>query len=45
VGIDKRLAQIGIDPMPIAPQEFDALVAKEVAQNIALVKTAGIKVQ
>ena len=45
VGIDKRLAQVGIDPMPIAPQAFDALVAKEVAENIALVKAAGIKVQ
>jgi tripartite-type tricarboxylate transporter receptor subunit TctC len=43
-GMDKRLAQIGIDPMPITPQAFDALVAKEVAENIALVKAAGIKV-
>lgn len=43
-GMDKRLAQVGIDPMPITPQAFDALVAKEVAENIALVKAAGIKV-
>ena len=43
-GMDKRLAQNGIDPMPIAPQAFDALVKKEVAANIALVKAAGIKV-
>lgn len=43
-GMNKRLAQSGIDPMPIAPQAFDALVAKEVADNIALVKAAGIKV-
>jgi tripartite-type tricarboxylate transporter receptor subunit TctC len=44
-GMDKRLAQSGIDPMPITPQAFDALIQKEVAENIALVKAAGIKVQ
>ena len=44
-GMDKRLAQNGIDPMPITPQAFDALIKKEVAENIALVKAAGIKVQ
>ena len=43
-GMDKRLAQNGIDPMPITPQAFDALVKKEVAENIALVKAAGINV-
>jgi tripartite-type tricarboxylate transporter receptor subunit TctC len=43
-GMDKRLAQIGIDPMPITPQAFDAQIQKEVAENIALVKAAGIKV-
>jgi tripartite-type tricarboxylate transporter receptor subunit TctC len=42
--IQQRLAQNGIDPMPIAPQAFDALIRKEVAENIALVKAAGIKV-
>ena len=44
-GMDKRLAQNGIDPMPITPQAFDALIKKEVAENIALVKAAGIRVQ
>jgi tripartite-type tricarboxylate transporter receptor subunit TctC len=43
-GMDKRLAQSGIEPMPITPQAFDALIKKEVAENIALVKAAGIKV-
>jgi tripartite-type tricarboxylate transporter receptor subunit TctC len=43
--MEKRLAQTGIDPMPITPQAFDALIKKEVAENIALVKAAGIKVQ
>jgi tripartite-type tricarboxylate transporter receptor subunit TctC len=43
-GMDQRLAQNGIDPMPITPQAFDALIKKEIAENIALVKAAGIKV-
>ena len=41
-GIQKRLAQLGVDPMPIAPAEFDAQVKREIESNIALVK-AGIK--
>jgi tripartite-type tricarboxylate transporter receptor subunit TctC len=43
--IQQRLAQHGIDPMPIAPAAFDALVRNEVDGNIALVKSAGIKLQ
>jgi len=34
----------GIEPLPLSPAEFDALVRKEVAINIALAKTAGIKI-
>ena len=30
--------------MPITPAEFDAQIRKEIAENIALVKAAGIKV-
>jgi tripartite-type tricarboxylate transporter receptor subunit TctC len=44
-GLQQRLAQYGVDPMPIAPTAFDALVKTEVDANIALVKAAGIKVQ
>jgi len=43
-GTDKLKPQ-GMEPMPLSPAEFDALIKKEVAQNIALVKTAGIKVE
>jgi len=39
---DKFAAQ-SIEPMPLTPTEFDALVRKEIAINIALVKAAGIK--
>ena len=42
-GMPERLAQNGIDPMPITPAAFDALVKKEVEGNIALVKGAGLK--
>jgi tripartite-type tricarboxylate transporter receptor subunit TctC len=39
-----KLAAQGIDPMPITSAAFDALINKEIAENIALVKAAGIKV-
>ena len=33
----------GIEPFPLTPAEFDALIKKEVAANIELVKAAGLK--
>jgi tripartite-type tricarboxylate transporter receptor subunit TctC len=39
---DKFVPQ-SIEPMPLTPAEFDALVRKEIDTNIALVKAAGIK--
>jgi len=42
--VREKLAQQGIDPMPITPAEFDALIRKEIDEGIALVKAAGIKV-
>jgi tripartite-type tricarboxylate transporter receptor subunit TctC len=41
----EKLKPQGMEPMPLSPAEFDALVKKEVVQNIALVKAAGIKVE
>jgi tripartite-type tricarboxylate transporter receptor subunit TctC len=38
-----RFAPQGIDPMPLSPTEFDALIKKEIASNNALVKAAGLK--
>jgi hypothetical protein len=29
--------------MPLAPQEFDALIAKEIVSNIDLARAAGLK--
>jgi tripartite-type tricarboxylate transporter receptor subunit TctC len=42
--VDKLKPQ-GMEAMLLSPAEFDVLVKKEVAQNIALVKAAGIKVE
>jgi tripartite-type tricarboxylate transporter receptor subunit TctC len=39
---DKFVPQ-SIEPMPLTPAEFDALVRKEIDTNIALVQAAGIK--
>ncbi len=42
--VREKLAQQGIDPMPITAAAFDALIRKEIDESIALVKAAGIKV-
>jgi tripartite-type tricarboxylate transporter receptor subunit TctC len=42
-GVLARFAPQGIEPMPLTPAQFDALVKKEIAINIALVKAAGLK--
>lgn len=41
--VKEKFAPQGIEPMPVTPEEFDALVRKEVADNIALAKAAGLK--
>jgi tripartite-type tricarboxylate transporter receptor subunit TctC len=42
--IQEKLKNLGADPMPLNPAQFEALVAQEIATNTALVKAAGIKV-
>jgi tripartite-type tricarboxylate transporter receptor subunit TctC len=42
-GVLARFAPQGIEPMQLTPSEFNALVRKEIAMNIALVKEAGLK--
>ena len=39
----KKLSALGVDPMLMAPKEFDAHVQREIAVNAKLVKTIGIK--
>jgi tripartite-type tricarboxylate transporter receptor subunit TctC len=38
----ERLKQLGIEPLPLSPAEMDAFVAREVADNLRLIKAAGI---
>jgi tripartite-type tricarboxylate transporter receptor subunit TctC len=40
--LDKLKPQ-GLEPMPLTPAEFDALIAKEIESNKAIVKAAGLK--
>ncbi len=41
--VQTKLAPQGVEPMPLSPQEFDALIVKEIASNLALAKAAGLK--
>jgi len=39
----KKLKVQGIEPMPISPKEMDAMIKKEIENNLAIVKAAGLK--
>jgi tripartite-type tricarboxylate transporter receptor subunit TctC len=41
--IKEKLAKQGVEPLPLSPAEFDALMRKEVAANLALARAAGLK--
>ena len=41
--VQRKLATLGCEPMPMTSAEFDALVEKEIALNAALVKAIGLK--
>jgi len=41
--VREKLAQQGVDPMPITPAAFDAQVKSEIDINLALVKAANLK--
>lgn len=40
-----KLVSLGVDPMPMSPSEFEALVEREIAIDAALVKAIGLKPQ
>jgi tripartite-type tricarboxylate transporter receptor subunit TctC len=40
-----RLAKIGAEPLSMTPEEFDALIRREIVDNERLVKAAGIKTE
>jgi len=39
----EKLKPLGLEPMPLTPIEFDAMIAKEIETNITLVRAAGLK--
>jgi tripartite-type tricarboxylate transporter receptor subunit TctC len=41
--VQQKFKPQGVDPLPMTPEEMDTLIKKEVADNIALVKAAGLK--
>jgi tripartite-type tricarboxylate transporter receptor subunit TctC len=41
--VAEKLATLGVAPMQMAPEQFDALVKDEIASNALLVKAAGIR--
>ncbi len=41
--VQAKLAPQGVEPMPLSPQEMDAMIAKEIVSNIKLAKAAGLK--
>ena len=41
--VKERLASLGAEPMPMSPEQFDALIKDEMAANAIIVKAAGIK--
>lgn len=40
-----KLAALGVDPMPMSPDEFSAHVSREVTLNVALARKAGLKAE
>jgi tripartite-type tricarboxylate transporter receptor subunit TctC len=41
--VKEKFALQGIESMPLTPEEFDALIRREIVANLALVKAAGLK--
>jgi tripartite-type tricarboxylate transporter receptor subunit TctC len=41
--MQESLTRLGIEPTPMTPQEMDAFVAHETAENLEVVRAAGIK--
>jgi tripartite-type tricarboxylate transporter receptor subunit TctC len=41
--MQQKLAELAVDPMPVKPTEFDALVETEIKANERLIKAAGVK--
>ncbi len=44
-GVKARLAQLGVEPMPMTPAQFAQFTKDDIAANVALVKAANIPTQ
>jgi tripartite-type tricarboxylate transporter receptor subunit TctC len=43
--ISEAIRKLGCDPLPMSVKEFEALIARELDENAALIKKAGIKAE
>ena len=41
--MQESLTRLGVEPFPMKPVEMDAFVAREIAENLEVIKAAGIK--
>ena len=41
--MQESLTRLGVEPFPMTPAEMDAFVAREIAENLEVIKAAGIK--
>ena len=41
--VSEQIRKLGCDPLPMSVKEFEAMIAKELSENAALIKKAGIK--
>jgi tripartite-type tricarboxylate transporter receptor subunit TctC len=41
--VQTKLKAQGVEPMPMTPQQIDAMISREIGQNIKLAKAAGLK--
>jgi tripartite-type tricarboxylate transporter receptor subunit TctC len=41
--MQESLMKLGVEPFPMTPVEMDAFVAREIAENLEVIKAAGIK--
>jgi tripartite-type tricarboxylate transporter receptor subunit TctC len=41
--VQEKLKTQGVEPMPLSPQQIDAMIGKEIVQNIKLARAAGLK--
>ena len=43
--VKERLASLGAEPLPMSPEQFDAMIRAEMVSNAEIIKAAGIKTE